>query len=245
MVNASLLNGKGEITDLSLNCAAINELLSNVVPFVELDSVHISRVAFQVTSWTNLRKAPIMVDIEHITVHISEPLHYLFPRKRKRIRQMTVSEMEQHFKDLQEECKRNKTPFVNPNKRGGYNLIDRIADNITIEIKSIFVQFQTWGKFKTRRPGPWTPPSIQFKLRNFRYCSVDEFGQEGTPDDHWAHNHKPTPRGQERTLLIFKKCSMEYDFGVTTVEGKQFSLLKGGRGVKPEVDEELRQAVLR
>lgn len=233
MVNASLLNGKGEITDLNLNCSFINEQLSSMIPYVELDSCHISRVAFQVSSWTNLRKAPIMVDIEHITVHMSEPLHYTFPRKRQRIRQMTVSEMEQHFADLEAECKRKGRPVSNPNKRGGYNIMDRIADNICIEIKSIYIQFQTWGKFKTRRPGPWTPPLIQIMLRNLRYCSVDEFGNEGTPEDHWAHNNKPQPRGQERTVLIFKQCSLDYDFGLTTLEGKQYSLLKGGRGVRP------------
>jgi len=217
MVNASLLNGKGEITDLNLNCAAINMQLSSLVPFIELESIHISKVAFQVTSWTNLRKSPIMVDIEHISVHITEPLHYLFPRKRRRIRQMTVAEMEEHFKEKEAEAKANKTTFSNPNKRGGYGLGDRIADNLTIEIKSIYVQFQTWGKFKTRRPGPWTPPTLQFMLRNLRYVSVDEFGQEGSPDDVWSHNHKPQPRGEEKTLLVFKKVSMDYDFGVKTV----------------------------
>ena len=230
MVNASLLNGKGEIADLSLNCAAINQELCNIVPFIELDSIHISKVAFQVTSWTNLRKAPIMVDIEHVTINISEPLHYLDPRKRRRVRQMTVAEMEHHFSRLAEEAKKSNTPFNNPNKRGSYSLADRIADNLMIEIKSIFIQFQTWGTFKTRRPGPWTPPTIQILLRNFRYCSVDEFGQEGTPDENWAHNHKSQPRGQEKTLLILKKISMDYDFGIRTVDGKGFSLLTGGRG---------------
>ncbi|CAB9500363.1 expressed unknown protein [Seminavis robusta] len=247
MVNASVLNGKGEIKDLSLNCAAINQQLSSVLPFIELDSIHISKVSFQVTSWTNLRKSPIKVDIEHISVHMSEPLHYLMipnasnnnknSKKRQRIRHMTISEMEQHFATLQEECKQNKTPFVNPNKRGGYNLVDRILDNLMLEIKSIYVQFQTWGKFKTRRPGPWTPPLLQFKLTNLRYVSVDEYGQEGTPDEVWAHNHKPVPRGQERTLLIFKKVSMEYDFGVQTAT-QQFSLFTGRGGVQPPVPSE-------
>lgn len=230
MVNASLLNGKGEIADLSLNCAAINQELSNIVPFIELDSIHISKVAFQVTSWTNLRKAPIMVDIEHVTINISEPFHYLDPRKRRRIRQMTVAEMESHFHRLAEEAKKKNAPFNNPNKRGGYSLADRIADNLMMEIKSIYIQFQTWGTFKTRRPGPWTPPTIQILLRNLRYCSVDEFGQEGTPEENWAHNHKPQTRGQEKTLLILKKITMDYDFGIRTVDGKGFSLLTGGRG---------------
>jgi N-terminal region of Chorein or VPS13 len=238
MVNASLLNGKGEIKDLSLNCAAINQQLSNIMPFLELDSIHISKVSFQVTSWTNLRKAPIMVDIEHISIHLSEPLHYLHPQKRRRIKQMTLSQMELYFRQLQETCRSNKTPYSNPNQRGSYNLLDRILDNLHIEIKSIFVQFQTWGKFKTRRTGPWTPPVLMIKLNNLRYVSVDDYGQEGTPDQVGAHNHHRTTTStqQERTLMIFKKVSMEYDIGIKTADGTlHFSLLKGGQGLHPEV----------
>lgn len=235
MVNASLLNGKGEITDLNLNCAAINEQISAIVPFIEIDSIHISKVAFQVTSWTNLRKAPILVDIEHITVQISEPLHYVRNRKRPRIRHLTVAEAEEHFRQLRQECLRTRTAFKNPNQRGGYNLGDRIADNLQLEIASIYIQFQTWGTFKTRRPGPWTPPTIQILLKTVRCTSVDEYGNEGTPDDHWAHNHKPQPRGQDKTLLIFKKITMNYNVGLRTSDGKLFSLMQGETGIVPPV----------
>jgi len=66
-VNANLLNGKGEIHNVELNCRYLNdEVLNKITPFVELERVHVSKLSFHVTSWTNLRKAPIVVDIEHV-----------------------------------------------------------------------------------------------------------------------------------------------------------------------------------
>ena len=40
-LNANLLNGKGEIRDVELNCAALNESLSKMTPMVELERVHL------------------------------------------------------------------------------------------------------------------------------------------------------------------------------------------------------------
>ena len=92
-VNANLLNGKGEIKDVSLNCAALNEHLTQITPFIELETVHVSKLSFHVSSWTNLRKAPILVHIEHLTASVYEPLHYVDRAKRRSIRQITREEL--------------------------------------------------------------------------------------------------------------------------------------------------------
>lgn len=199
-MNANLLNGKGEITDVSLNCAALNDLLATVTPFVELESVHVSRLSFHVTSWSNIKKAPILIDIGDIRATIVEPLHFLDTQsgKRKGIRQISKKELDQLIAAGKHKL------------RGPYNLFDRIMDNLTLEIKSLSVSFQPRGKFKTRRVGPWTPPKVVACMRHVRYVSVNEFGQESSPEEVWRHNrhHHNQPMSQ-RAFLIYKKLSME------------------------------------
>jgi hypothetical protein len=185
-----LLNGKGEIKDVELNCALLNQELLNITPYIQLDRIQISRLSFHVDSWTNLRKAPIHVDIEHITAQLSEPFHYVelaaghggggAGGDRKALRQVTAAE-------LAELIRRNIIP---PPRTASYNLLDRILDNLSIEIKSLSITFQPSGKFKTRCVGPWTPPAIQISLQHLKWCSVNEFGQEDTVDNVWRHNEQ-------------------------------------------------------
>lgn len=92
-VNANLLNGKGEIRDVEINCSLLNETLSKMTPFVELETVHVSKLSFHVSSWTNIRKAPILVHVEHVTATVNEPLHYVDRAKRRRLRQVTRGEL--------------------------------------------------------------------------------------------------------------------------------------------------------
>lgn len=197
-VNANLLNGKGEIKDVSLHCDFLNEKISHITPYIELESVHVSRLSFHVQSWTNLKKAPILIDIEDVTAKVVEPLHYVDRSLRRTLRQITKQEFEQMF---------GKRP------RGAYNIFDRILDNIQLEVRSVTLTFQPRGRFKTRRVGPWTPPRLVAIMRHLRYCSVNEFGSEGTPEECWRHNDFNVP-ASERTLLIFKRMTMEFSFGI-------------------------------
>ena len=87
------MNGKGEIRDVELNCSALNETLSKMTPFVELETVHVSKLSFHVSSWTNIRKAPILVHVEHVTATVKEPLHYVDRAKRRQFRQVTRGEL--------------------------------------------------------------------------------------------------------------------------------------------------------
>jgi hypothetical protein len=177
-----LLNGKGEIKDVELNCALLNQELLKITPFVQLDRIQISRLSFHVDSWTNLRKAPIHVDIEHITAQLSEPFHYVDVASGDRsvLRQVTVSELT----DLIQQG------VVSKLRTASYNLLDRIVDNISVEIKSLSITFQPVGKFKTRCVGPWTPPAILLQLHHLKWCSVNELGQEDTADNVWRHNEQ-------------------------------------------------------
>jgi hypothetical protein len=211
-VNASLLNGKGEITDVSLNCAFLNEAISRVTPFIEFESIHVSKLGFHVTSWTNLRKAPILVDIEHVTAIIHEPFHFVEKSKRKRLQMITERELvEMILAGL----------FKPARGDGAYGFLDRILDNLTIDIEGVTVEFQTWGRFKTRRVGPWTPPLLQIQLRHLRIVSVDEYGHEGTPEQVWSHN-----RHEHREFMNYKKISMESHVLLTPNGEQPITLVK-------------------
>lgn len=205
-VNANLLNGKGQITNVALNCAFLNDLVSQVTPFIQFESIHISKLSFHVQSWTNLRKAPILIDMEHITAVLKEPLHYTPRERRRRLQQITQSQLKQLLRQ-------------GSTHKGPYNLFDRILDNLTVEIQSIDVRFQTWGKFKTERHGPWTPPVLQCKLQHLRMASVNPFGQEGPPEQVWRHNHH-----RKQDYFIYKRISLQYSVGLgestTLVEGQ-------------------------
>ena len=91
-MNANLLNGKGEIKDVSLNCAFLNSAIATVTPFIELESVHVSKLSFHVTSWANIKKAPILVDVEDVHAVIVEPLHFVEKSKRRILRQLSRQE---------------------------------------------------------------------------------------------------------------------------------------------------------
>lgn len=144
------------------------------------------------------------MDIEDVKATILEPMYYLDRTQRKSIRQVSRAA----FIDMIRAAlyKPRTTP---------YNLFDRIADNLTIDIRSVQISFQPWGKFKTRRVGPWTPPTLMATLRHIRIVSVDEYGHEGTPEEVWSHNiHPPNQPAAERTLLLYKKIAFECDAGV-------------------------------
>lgn len=216
-VNANLLNGKGEINNVELNCAFLNETISKVSPFIELKHVHVSKLSFHVSSWTNLRKAPIMIDIEHVRAVVAEPLDFVQKTQRKPIRQITKNELIALIQ-----------AGLQPT-RPSYNIFDRILDNLTIEIVSVHMEFQPWGKFKTRRPGPWTPPAIEVDLAGIRVYSVNEYGQEAPPEEVWRHNHR-----NHGALMIYKKLEMEYQISIRPV-GKEAIPLVSGRDNKMEV----------
>jgi hypothetical protein len=209
-VNANLLNGKGEINNVELNCAFLNETIHRVSPLIELERVHVSKLSFHVSSWTNLRKAPIVVDIEHISAVVVEPLDFLHKKDRKRIRQITKSE-------LMELIRLGLQPT-----RSSYGIFDRILDNLTIEIVSVHIDFQPRGKFKTKRVGPWTPPAIEIALAGIRLYSVNEYGQEAPPEEVWRHNHH-----HHGTLMIYKKLEMEYQISIRPVGLERIPLVSG------------------
>ena len=203
-VNANLLNGKGEITDVSLNCSVLNEPISKVIPFIAFEEIHVSKLGFHVTSWSNIRKAPIVVDIGCITVSIQEPLTCVPEDQRKRILMITEKEMLQLL-----------LKGVFKGRSGSYGFGDRIVDNLTIEIEKVEINFRTCGKFKTHRIGPWTPPQLQIELSNLKVVSVDQHGNEGDPEQVWAHN-----RYERQEFLLFKKMTMETSIKVVS-NGKE------------------------
>ena len=168
-MNANLFNGKGEISNIEINCSIINEHLRHITPYVEFERIHISNLSFHVSSWTNLRNSPIRIDVDHVHVTIVEPLYYETDQtKRKRIRQVTIEELTQLMKD----------GVIPKPRQSSYNLSDRILDNLIVEIRSVHMTYQPCGIFKTRRAGPWTPPALLIQLFGTRWITIDEYGFE-------------------------------------------------------------------
>ena len=178
-ISSSLLTGRGEITAVDLNCAHLNALLRSYLlnGAVRLESVHVTRLGFNVTSFANIKRSPIEVSIDEVHVRVVESLDYDDGGEEKE----AASSNSDTAKDGSTSGSLIKRP---------YGLSDRIADNLHLSISRIYVTFQPLGKLKTRRVGPWTPPSVGITLRNLRYVSVDEFGEEGTPDAVWRHNDR-------------------------------------------------------
>jgi N-terminal region of Chorein or VPS13 len=210
-VTANLLNGKGEITDVELNCSYINEMVRKVTPFVEFENVHLSKVSFHVHSWANIRHSPIIIDIEHVKIVILEPMQYdPDASRRTKVRQLTFQELIQMMKEGLISKPRNQA--------SSYNLLDRIFDNLVVEARSVSLTFQPMGIFKTRRVGPWTPPALLIQFFDVRWVNVNEYGHEESKNDisrhHRKHHHS---RRKDGTLLVYKKLEMEYQISLVVV----------------------------
>ena len=129
------------------------------------------------TSYTNLKKAPIVLVIEEIHAAAVEPLEYHLDPTKAPPSTPTAATTQQ-----QQQQQSNQQP------RQQYGLLHRILDNLCIKINRIHLTFQTLGKFKTLRRGIWTPPPVSVTLENVEWISVTEAGNAGTPDQIWAHN---------------------------------------------------------
>jgi hypothetical protein len=166
---------------MELNCSILNEQLRHITPYIELERIHISKVSFHVSSWTNLRHSPITIDIDHVHVTMIEPFYYeTDQRKRKKIRQVTIEELTQLMKD----------GIIPKPRQSSYNLLDRILDNLIMEIQSVSITYQPYGVFKTRRRGPWSPPTLLLQLFGIRWFTLDEDGNEISSNHHTSDRNK-------------------------------------------------------
>jgi hypothetical protein len=189
---------------VELNCDFLNTVLKSITPYIQLESVHVSKLSFHVSAWANLRKAPILVDIQDVSAVLVEPLASYQQKRQRGLQQLTQAELNELIRQA----------LFKP-RTNNYNLFDRIFDNITVEIQSVAVKFQARGKFKTERVGEWTPPTILATLKHISYVSVDEYGNEASPEDVWKHNKHPHGQPQHlRTFTIFKKLSMQCSVGL-------------------------------
>lgn len=186
-MNANVFNGKGDISNIEINCSVINEQLRHITPYVEFERIHVSKLSFHVSSWTNLRNSPIRLDVDHVHITIVEPFYYETDQtKRKRIRQVTIEELTQLMKD----------GVIPKPRQSSYNLLDRILDNLVIEIRSMHITYQPYGIFKTRRAGPWTPPTLLIQLFDTRWITVDEYGFEIQNNNNNSNHHRHHAKNQ-------------------------------------------------
>ena len=209
-INASLLSGKGSITNLRLNVDVINEFLNKpphgTVPFVKFTEIRLSELRVEVTSYTNLKKAPIVLVIEEIHASAVEPMEYFLDPANAQNKN-SPSKPQQASQQQQQSTQ----------ARQAYGLLHRILDNLSIKINRIHLTFQTLGKFKTLRRGRWTPPPVSVTLENIEWISMTEAGNPGTPEAVWAHNELFAQQNRfrregnmtlHRSYIIYKRLSM-------------------------------------
>lgn len=171
-INANFLSGRGSITDVRLNVDLINDYLRPSCPFIEFVEIELSELRVEVTSYTNLKKAPIVLVIGEIRAVARESLEY---------RTGGVDD---------DATKSNNTAdAAAPRATQQYGLLQRIIDNLSVKVGRISLSFSSLGKFKTRRSGPWTPPAFRCVIDDVEWISVCQSGHPGTPEDVWAHNN--------------------------------------------------------
>ena len=204
-INANFLSGRGSITDVRLNVDLINDYLRPSFPFIEFVKIELSELRVEVTSYTNLKKAPIVLVIGEIRAVARESLEY-------------------RTGDVDDDAKKsNKTadaasPPTTTTPTQQYGLLQRIIDNLSVKVGCISLSFSSLGKFKTRRSGPWTPPAFRCVIDDAEWISVCQSGHPGTPEDVWAHNNNSNnDTGGEggfssrfvgpRSYIIYKRMS--------------------------------------
>ena len=209
-INANFLSGKGSIRNVKLNTDLINDFLNKpphgTVPFLEFTEITLTELRVEVTSYTNLKKAPIVLVIEEIHAKAREPLEY----------HVDPALNLAHKKKSDAAAATAVTKSSPPQQ---YGLLHRILDNLSVKIKRIHLSFSSLGKFKTRRQGIWTPPTLQICFDNVEWISVTESGHHGTPDAVWAHNELSAQQSRyknnnqqhqhrHRSYVIYKRLSM-------------------------------------
>merc|ERR1712137_1017902 len=95
------------------------------------------------------------------------------------------------------------------NGRHKYGLLDRVLDNMSIDITNVKAELRTWGKFKTRFIGVHTPPVVRFELQQLKLYSVDEFGEP--LQEKW-----PKVNGK---IIVYKKMEFIMKLQVEKISG--------------------------
>ena len=171
------MTGKGEITNTRVNVKEINALLPGPISF---DSISVGAIAINVQSFTNIKVIPIRIVVKNVKAVIVERIE---------------------FNDISNDKIDNtnstnaSSGLAGPHK---YGLLDRVLDNISIELQNVNISFHTMGKFKTKYTGMHTPPILHFELPQLSLFSVDQFGEP--LKEKW-----PKVDGK---IVIFKKVAL-------------------------------------
>eukprot|EP01127_Copromyxa_protea_P006895 TRINITY_DN16836_c0_g1_i1.p1 TRINITY_DN16836_c0_g1~~TRINITY_DN16836_c0_g1_i1.p1 ORF type:complete len:1165 (+),score=314.03 TRINITY_DN16836_c0_g1_i1:65-3496(+) len=154
-LNTSFLKGDVELQNLKLNTAVIQDLLSPVVPFVEIEKAVVSKLRLQVP-FTSLKTKPTTVNIDRIDVFLKEPI--------------TPHEVQNLLRD------RFKIKEGGAKKTGKYEytLPDRVLDGLSVVINHIHLTFALNGKFRNAQKGLWTPHVLDINIYDFELYSTNE-----------------------------------------------------------------------
>lgn len=157
---------QGSITNVKLNVDLLNQLLNQpphgLLPYLRLKEATITELRLEVTSYTNLKKAPVVLVIDEVFVEVEEMMEYYFDGKHNDAASgVSSSNAPANDATNAQTSKAAQKPAA---KQTAYGLLHRITDNLSVRINKIHISFQPLGKFKTRRVGVWTPPGVNLTL---------------------------------------------------------------------------------
>lgn len=146
----------------------LNEILTKppygLLPFLCLKEATISELRLEVTSYTNLKKAPVVLVIDEVFVEAEEMMEYYFDGKHNT--NCSEDSVAKNSQTNQPAPVKLSTDKLAQAKQTTYGLLHRITDNLSIRINKMYISFQPLGKFKTKRVGIWTPPAVNVTLEN-------------------------------------------------------------------------------
>ena len=206
-VNANFLNGKGEIKDVALNCSLLNAELSKTSPYIQAESVHVSKLSLHVASWRTT-VPHVHLRLEHVTAQVSEPLHYVASHPHPvDVLQLSPSQLAALVRQgliSSSAASSSSSADNNSTTSTSTTLLDRIVDQLTVDILRVRITLQPLGTFKTTVPGPWTPPALRLELWHVQWRNSTSTSTKQ------QQQHAARRRGDNTTTTVHKTLQTEY-----------------------------------
>eukprot|EP00698_Gefionella_okellyi_P025278 TRINITY_DN920_c0_g1_i1.p1 TRINITY_DN920_c0_g1~~TRINITY_DN920_c0_g1_i1.p1 ORF type:complete len:1199 (+),score=280.71 TRINITY_DN920_c0_g1_i1:1854-5450(+) len=149
-LDISLLKGEANLTNISLNEAVFQELLS-LPPNLQIRQAFCNAVHVDIP-YTNLSHQPIVMTMQRVDLVVAEPAHLV-------VGQSVLDE------SLKPGAKKKEE------KRG---MLDNAADGITVIIREVHVMAATLGPIKVEQANAFTPPALMIEVRNLKLQATNQ-----------------------------------------------------------------------
>eukprot|EP01124_Arcella_intermedia_P018070 TRINITY_DN25040_c0_g1_i1.p1 TRINITY_DN25040_c0_g1~~TRINITY_DN25040_c0_g1_i1.p1 ORF type:complete len:1188 (-),score=283.73 TRINITY_DN25040_c0_g1_i1:91-3609(-) len=154
-LNTNLFKGNLELTNLRLNTDVLQDALSPIVPYIQVDSAIVEKFKLRVP-FSSIKSKATEVWISRIDIKCSEPVDF------------------EEFQNSIKKTAETKQKEVVKTGKYEYTLVDRVLDGVQVTIDHIHVSMALLGRYKHARPGNWTPHILDVNIYDVQVYSVDE-----------------------------------------------------------------------